>query len=480
VKNGKTTIWATMAGLLTAAAALGALIWWLEGSPGNTMQPRMPEVDELAGTAQQKNLPKVNIEGYFQAGSGTPSILPAEWPCFRGSDSDNISKETVPLAESWPETGPPVLWSTPLGDGHAAPVVKDGRVYILDYDETEKADALRCLSMDDGQEIWRRWYHVKTKRNHGISRTIPAVDDHHVVTIGPKCHVLCTDAETGDFVWGKDMVAAYGTKVPLWYTGQCPILYQGNVILAPAGSCLLTAVNCATGKPLWETPNPDGWKMSHSSVVPMTCGGRRMFVYCAIGGVVGVAADGPDAGAVLWRTDAWTHSVVAPSPVPLPGNRLLLTAGYGAGSMMLRIKEESGAYTPEVLFELKKSTFACEQQTPILWEGHLYTVLPNDAGPAKQQFACLDEQGRQLWTSGLDNRFGLGPFLLADRKFFILDDAGTLTLAKADASGFRRLARASIVDGRDAWGPMVIVAGRLLMRESTRMFCLDVSAQATP
>lgn len=441
--------------------------------------PRAPDAGELAGTAgRAANLPEVNIEGEFRAGTGVASDLRAEWTQFRGQDSDNISKETIPLAESWPEAGPPVLWSTTLGDGHAAPVVKNGRVYILDYDEIEKADALRCLSLDDGREIWRRWYRVKIKRNHGISRTVPAVSDNHVVSIGPKCHVLCADAETGNFVWGIDMSARYGTRTPLWYTGQCPLLDNNTVILAPAGSALLTAIDCATGKTLWETPNPDGWNMSHSSVIPMNCAGRRTYVYCAIGGVVGVAADGANAGAILWQTDVWKHSVVAPSPVPLPENRLLITAGYGAGSIMLQIEKKAGKYVPEVLFELGKSTFACEQQTPIFWDGHLFSVLPNDAGSAKRQFACIDQQGKQLWTSGTDERFGLGPFLLADRKFFILDDAGTLTLAKADASGFRRLARASIVDGRDAWGPMVIVAGRLLLRESTRMFCLDVSAGA--
>ena len=68
---------------------------------------------------------------------------------------------------------------------------------------------------------------------------------------------------------------------------------------------------------VWETPNPRGWKMSHASVVPMEIGGRKTYVYGALGGMVGVAADGPDAGAVLWETSEWNPSVAAPSPVHL-------------------------------------------------------------------------------------------------------------------------------------------------------------------
>jgi hypothetical protein len=29
--------------------------------------------------------------------------------------------------------------------------------------------------------------------------------------------------------------------------------------------------------------------------------------------------------------------------------------------------------------------------------------------------------------------------------------------------------------GRDAWGPMVLVGGRLYLRDSVRLYCLDVS-----
>ena len=41
------------------------------------------------------------------------------WPFIRGPSYDGSSAE-VELADSWPEAGPPVLWTLPLGQGYSA------------------------------------------------------------------------------------------------------------------------------------------------------------------------------------------------------------------------------------------------------------------------------------------------------------------------------------------------------------------------
>src|SRR6185369_8780657 len=197
-------------------------------------------------------------------------------------------------------------------------VVLNGRLYLMDYDHERKQDALRCLSLEDGEEIWRYAYPVAVKRNHGMSRTVPAVTERLVVAMGPKCHVVCLDAVTGELRWGIDLVKEYGTTVPPWYAGQCPLIDNGSIILAPGGpKALLMAVHADAGKVLWQTPNPHGWKMTHSSIMPTEFNGERMHVYCANNGVVGVSATN---GAILWETTGWKISIATvPSPLVLPG-----------------------------------------------------------------------------------------------------------------------------------------------------------------
>ena len=126
----------------------------------------------------------------------------------------------------------------------------------------------------------------------------------------------------------------------------------------------------------------------------------------------------------------------------------------------------------------KKNGFSCEQQTPILHQGHIFGILPKSAGERREQFACLNPKGEFVWTSGNTERYGLGPFLMGDDKFFILNDRnGELTMIKASLSGFEQLAKAKVLKGHDAWAPMALVDGKLLLRDSKQMICLDVSKQ---
>src|SRR5690606_32805332 len=110
------------------------------------------------------------------------------------------------------------------------------------------------------------------------------------------------------------------------------------------GRSVLIAIDCETGEKLWETPNVNDWKMSHSSVLPFSFDGVKMFVYSAVGGVCGVAAEGENAGKVLWETNKWNHQVVAPSPVCMPDGKIFLSAGYGAGSMVLQLKKSGDKF----------------------------------------------------------------------------------------------------------------------------------------
>ena len=135
---------------------------------------------------------------------------------------------------------------------------------------------------------------------------------------------MCVDPTTGQLRWGLDLVRQYGTTVPPWYAGQCPLIDRGTVVLAPGGrNALLLALDGQTGQALWQTPNPHAWKMTHSSVIPMEFAGQRMYLYCANNGVVGVSAD---TGAILWETTDWKISLATvPSPLVLEGGRIFLS-----------------------------------------------------------------------------------------------------------------------------------------------------------
>lgn len=453
---------------LAALAAFLAMVPWVNSYlRAPTLAERAFGLDHPAPTTSAVAASAPAGASFYNSAIAAPA-LPGAWPGFRGPNHDNVCTESVALARDWSAQPPKTLWSVRVGEGYAAPAIDRGRVILLDYDQGAQADSLRCFSLSDGAEIWRRSYPVTVKRNHGMSRTVPAISGAYVVSLGPKCHVLCADFATGAVKWQVDLVRDYGATVPEWYAGQCPLIDGDRVLLAPGGSALMLALDPATGRVLWKTPNPHNWLMTHSSILPVTVGGIRMYVYCGSGGVAGISAKD---GSILWETDAWKiETATVPTPVDIGDGRLFLSGGYNAGSMMIRLQPRGAKFDVQTLFRLPAATFGSDQQTPILYKGFLYGVIPGG------ELVCLDLNGNPVWTSGPAHRFGLGPYMIADGLIYVMNDHGTLTLTEATPSGYRQLGETALFpDGQDAWGPFALAGGRLMARDLTRMVCLDVA-----
>lgn len=451
----------------TAVIGTIALAVWLGGSEVRGLQQRVPPVEEEAPPEPARPIAET---GEHRATGLEPPVLPGSWPRFRNARFDNVARDTPPLARSWPPDGPPVLWSREVGEGHAGVAIRSGRVYITDFDADRRRDVIRCLSLQDGRDVWSFSYPTDVQRKYGMSRTVPAVSEKYLVSIGPMCQVVCLDTPTGQFRWAIDLVREFGTKVPSWYTGQCPLIDNGRAIIAPGGEgALMIAVDCESGEIAWQTPNPDNWKMTHSSIIPTEIGGTRMYLYPSGGGLVAVSAE---TGEVLWTDPTWRVTFAnVPCPVPLGDGRIFLTGGYGGvGSRMIRVRKRDDEYRVETLFHLKEQEFSAEQHTPIYFGGHLYGVIVGG------RLVCLHPSGRIAWATERSNRFGTGrgPYLIADGLLFLLTNTGELVLVEATGGGYTELDRARTFTAKQAFGPMAIAGSRLICRDETTLKCLDV------
>lgn len=461
-----------------AAIYMAMLVAWHCYDPSSDFTEAVPGRDNRPAGNERK-ADDVLIGEFFMKDScaTVSSTLKGEWPCFRGQNHDNIARNTSPmqlLGGDFKE-----LWSLETGEGHAAPVISEGKAYLLDYDERMSADALRCLDLMTGQQLWKRWYRVPMKRNHGFSRTIPAIADGMVITIGPEGHVMCCDKETGDMKWSMDMKKRFETEIPFWYTGQCPLIDGNTLVLAPAGKdTLMLGVDIHTGETLWGTANSVGFKMSHSSVIPMNLSGARAYIYIGVGGVCGISAEEANRGQMLWSASKWQPSVVAPSPMPITQNQAFLVAGYGAGGALLQVDKAGGSLNATIKDSYKASEgMSSEQQTPINYNGKLITILPKDGGGMRERLAMYspDNLHKPIWTSAADERFGLGPYMVVDDKLFAFKEDGELYVYQLNASSMTLLRKQRVMEeGIDAWGPLAYADGVLLVRDSKTVKCLKV------
>src|SRR6266567_9427246 len=108
--------------------------------------------------------------------------LADDWPQYLGPTRNSISPQKG-LLRSWPEKGPEVLWTAPMGRGFGGPVVKEGKVYLLDRDD-KVGDTLRCLDLSNGNELWSFAYDAPGTVMFPGSRSVPTVDGDKVYSCG--------------------------------------------------------------------------------------------------------------------------------------------------------------------------------------------------------------------------------------------------------------------------------------------------------
>ena len=475
-------------GSIVVLARLNQTTFWLysfRSHPETVFSPRVA-VDEPQVTRQSDSGQALLSQIETVVGSASASSYSGDWPQFRGPSGNALVEKSAKLFDQLPSGGPKRLWEIEMGEGYAGAAVYQGAIYVLDYDQPKKRDVLKSLSLDSGELIWSVSYPSDVKRNHGMSRTIPAVDDRFVVTFGPHCQVLCTDRQTGKPLGIKNLPVEMGAVVPQWYAGQCPVLNEGATVIFVGGKDVLAAkIDCQTGTVLWKTPNPHVWTMPHSSVTVMNLDGKKTWVLAGMEGVCGL--DDKD-GSVIWETTQWkANQAMCPSPVvlysrsqtetvPEPQNdslsgRLLIAGGYNTGSLILDIVKIKGQYSVKTeKWGFRK--FSSMQQTPVVFkDGWLGTR------ESKKQMVCFDFAGNALWDSGRET-FGWGPYLIADEKIFIMDDFGKLTVARLNTKRFEPLySFQAFTDSHDSWGPMALAGSRLIVRDMTRMACFDFGAK---
>ena len=75
------------------------------------------------------------------------------WPQFRGPKSSGIGEGRPPVHFS-PEQN--VLWKTVVGSGLSSPSVWEGRIFLTEFDRTNKHLATVCIDRRTGKIRWRR------------------------------------------------------------------------------------------------------------------------------------------------------------------------------------------------------------------------------------------------------------------------------------------------------------------------------------
>ena len=398
------------------------------------------------------------------------TALAADWPQFHGPRRDNTSAETN-LPRSFPAGGPKVLWTVKVGAGYGGGAIQGGKVYLLDRPD-RRNDLLRCLDLETGKEEWTYSYAAPGRVSHDGSRSTPAVDGKFVFTVGGFGHVHCISKATKEPVWKKHLLRDYGGgRLPRWGVSQSPLLYKDWVIVAPQGRDVgVVALERATGKEAWRSESFG--KMDYVSPIVTTIAGVEQVVMVNAGGAVGIDAAN---GKLLWRYGGWRCRIPIPNVTPVGDGRLFVVGGYNGGCAMIKVaKTDDGLAATELW---KNGNCNSQMNTAVLHEGRLYAN--SNSNSDRDGMVCMDLDGKVLWRTEREPNFERGHMLFADGMIFIIDGrAGSLHLVEPSPEGFKQLAQADgLLGGREIWGPLALSGGKLIIRDQSKMLCLDLRAK---
>lgn len=441
-----------------------------------------------------------------------------DWPIFLGPQGTGVSKETG-LLDQWPEDGPPVLWKKKIGTGYSAPSVMGHRLVVIHRPRNE--DIVQCLHAATGEELWKYSYDTDYTDPYGYNngpRCTPLLTKNRCYTFGAQGKLLCLNLESGKLVWERDTATDWDVPENFFGFGCTPILESGLLIVLVGGrlNSGVVAFDPETGKTVWESVGKDTWNgvpqdernnqplkwtgqeklVSYSSPIAATIHGKRHLLCLMRQGLVSLDPKTGELNFKYWFRAKVNESVNAARPVVI-GDQILLSAAYETGSGLLKVKPDGKDY--DVVWRDREG-LSTHWSTPIVVQDYFYGFTGRHESEGKLQ--CRELQtGNLVWeTDGHDetnpdivlhpqvgvyyNRktgepasFSRGSKIIADGKFIVLGERGTLALVKIDSQKFRAISRAPLHPEihYPAWAAPVLSRGRLYLRSEDHLLCLDLA-----
>jgi len=415
--------------------------------------------------------------GILNAQTTVPAGSWRQW----GGPNRNFMVEASGLAEKWPESGPRVIWTRPLGSGHSAILADGDRLFTMyrvgngraRQGPWESQEAVIALDATNGKTIWEHKYPSKIEDfSYGAGpHSTPLIVGDRLFTIGTNKQFFAFDKQSGKILWSHNLVEEFNAPellirpvVKAGY-GCSPIAYRDTIICSVGGpGQSVMAFRQTDGSVVWK--NGD-FLVSEAPPVMISVEGKEQLVMFGGGTVNGLD---PSNGKVLW---SYPHDPGNDLNINTPlwgaDNVLFLSSGYKAGSRALRLKQEGSAtMVDEVWFNGRVRYMFLNG----LRLGDYLYGSNGDLGPSF--LTALDvKTGQVAWQH---RGIGRVSMIYADGKAIMLEEDGDLVLARLAPEGVTVLSQAKLFDTM-SWTVPTLVGTTLYARDREKIVALDLGRQ---
>ena len=419
----------------------------------------------------------LGLVGALLASPLSMAVADTSWPSFRGPERSGVSADKG-LLQSWPTEGPKLEWqAVGAGRGYSSVAIADGKLYTLgDGLSTAKDEDeyLTCFDLATGKQLWATktgtaW--ADKKPDWGSSRSTPTIDGSNVYLITPLGVLYCIDT-SGKEKWKKDLKAEFGGKKDdSWGYSESVLIDGPNVVCTPGGeSNTMVALNKQTGEKVWSTPRAGDRGAGHSSIVVSQVGNTKVYVQLTGSGVMGVRATD---GKLLWTYDIGKTTAVIPTPI-IKGDLVFFAVGYDKGGALLKqVPTASGEVEVKEIYPIKNE-LQNKHGGVVMVDGYVYGDF--GSGGDRGLPNCVDMMTGEVKWKSRGSGSGSASVTAADGNLYIRYANGTMTLVKAQATGFEEKGSFKIPGSgeRPSWAHPVVVDGKMYLREGDKILCYNV------
>lgn len=381
----------------------------------------------------------------------------AEFADFLGPERDGMF-EKPSFGIDWGSNPPEPVWRRAIGKGWSGFTVSEN--LAITQQQIGDDEHVSAFDLTTGAD---RWTHatpqtrllLERAENGGAAmggdgpRSTPILHAGRVYTMGATGVIHCLDLATGNEIWSRHLLRDLGAVAQRWGMASSPLVVEREGLVVFTGpdrrGPSLIACDLATGETRWTHEGSGG---SYSSARLMEFAGVRQIVSIDYSAVCGID---PVAGKRLWSHDWPGNFPKVGQPIAVGGDRLLVTASYGVGSLLLKIRK--GADASFAVDRLWKSTsLKTKFSSAAVIGDHAYGL---DEG----RLACIAlADGKRLWKN---EKFGFGQHLLFGNTLLVQAESGEVIVGALGPERFIESGRLPALSSM-TWNPPT-VAGRLLL-----------------
>jgi len=378
--------------------------------------------------------------------------LRANWPQWRGPNSNGSTKTARDLPTNWSQTDN-VLWRTKLPSWSAAtPIVWGETIFVTSAEQgfmplergarrgqgSAAADKIFLVAVNrkDGGIRWQRQIDAGNQifRKQNSASPSPITDGNRVWIVTGNGKFLCFTMD-GKEVWKRDIQADYGRFGLNHGYASTPLLHGDRLYVQVLHGMLtddpsyVFAVDKNTGKTIWKVERPtDAISESpdnYATPQMATANGRTELI---ISGADYTTGHDIHTGKELWRIGGFNPTnnpagrTIASSVVI--GGNVFTTSTRGRPFIAFRAGG-SGDITGRS--EIWKNNLGADVPTPTTDGDYIYVLADNGI------LHCLEAATGKVVYQGqrLENGTYSSSPLLADGKIYCINEEGVTTVVKA-------------------------------------------------